>query len=71
MKLAGCDSCVTPTIEDSGAGFDPVKGRAEAGLGLVSMEERVRLVQGKLRVKSKPGEDTVITVTSRLSGERE
>jgi len=34
------------------------------------MEERVRLIRGKLQVKSKPGEGTVITVTVHLSGER-
>lgn len=71
VKLAGSDKCITLTIEDSGVGFDPAQGRAGAGLGLVSMEERVRLIQGKLQVKSKPGEGTVITVTARLSGERE
>jgi signal transduction histidine kinase len=71
LKLAGSDNCITLTIEDSGVGFDPVQGRAGAGLGLVSMEERVRLIRGKLQVKSKPGEGTVITVTVHLSGERE
>jgi PAS domain S-box-containing protein len=71
LKLAGSDKCITLTIEDSGVGFDPAQGRAGAGLGLVSMEERVRLIQGKLQVKSRPGEGTVITVTARLSGERE
>ena len=71
LKLAGSDDYITLTIEDSGVGFDPAQGRAGAGLGLVSMEERVRLIQGKLQVKSKPGEGTVITVTASLSGERE
>ncbi len=71
VKLAGCDSCITLTIEDSGVGFDPVEGQGDSGLGLVSMEERIRLVRGKLQVKSKPGEGTVIAVTAPLSGERE
>jgi signal transduction histidine kinase len=71
VRLAGSDNSVMLTIEDSGVGFDPVEGRSQAGLGLVSMEERVRLIRGKLHVKSKPGEGTVITVTAHLSGEQE
>ncbi|MHC4539789.1 MAG: MASE3 domain-containing protein [Planctomycetota bacterium] len=69
VKLVGSDGFITLTIEDAGIGFDPAQGRAEAGLGLVSMAERARLIQGELRVESKPGEGTVITVTARLSGD--
>ncbi|UCD00040.1 MAG: PAS domain S-box protein [Phycisphaerales bacterium] len=69
VRLAGSDSFITLTIEDSGTGFDPAQGRAEAGLGLVSMAERVRLIQGEFRVESNPGEGTVITVTAPLSGD--
>lgn len=47
-------------VADSGAGFDPT--RAEGGLGLASMLERVRLVQGELAVESKPGGGTRILV---------
>ncbi len=45
-------------IQDSGKGFDIEAARRSGGLGLVSMEERVRAVNGKLTVKSKPGEGT-------------
>jgi signal transduction histidine kinase len=71
VRLVGSDKRITLTIEDSGIGFEPAKARGEAGLGLVSMEERVRLIQGELRVKSKPGEGTVINVTAPLQGELE
>ena len=42
------------TVEDNGCGFvrDDVRGRG--GLGLVSMEERVRLVRGKFSIASIP-----------------
>jgi PAS domain S-box-containing protein len=66
VRLVGGDGRITLTIEDSGIGFDPAQARADACLGLVSMEERVRLIQGELRVKSKPGEGTVVNVTARL-----
>jgi len=71
VRLVGGDKRITLIIEDSGIGFEPAKARGEAGLGLVSMEERVRLIQGELRVNSKPGEGTVINVTAPLQGELE
>ena len=49
-------------IQDFGRGFDPYAARSGHGLGLVSMEERVRLVKGKLSVNSKPGEGTRVEV---------
>jgi signal transduction histidine kinase len=45
-------------ITDTGNGFDPAT-RSE-GLGLVSMQERLRLVGGKLAIRSSPGQGTVI-----------
>ena len=40
-------------VSDAGVGFDPELARNKSGLGLVSMRERVRLVQGTLSVESK------------------
>ena len=45
-------------IKDTGIGFDPAT--SPEGLGLVSMQERLRLVRGKLTVRSSPGQGTVI-----------
>ena len=48
-------------IRDEGAGFD--RGNASrAGIGLVGIEERVRLVGGSARIDSVPGEGTTVTV---------
>ena len=69
VKLVGRDNTVTLTIEDSGIGFDPVQVRGNVGLGLVSMEERTRLIQGEFFVDSQPGQGTVIRVTANLSGD--
>ncbi|MCO6456692.1 MAG: GAF domain-containing sensor histidine kinase [Pirellulaceae bacterium] len=49
-------------IQDWGAGFDPRTVHHGPGLGLSSMAERVKLVQGKLAVRSAPGEGTTIEV---------
>ena len=62
VRLAGRDSGIGMVIQDFGRGFDLHAARQGGGLGLVSMEERVRLVKGKLSVNSKPGEGTWIKV---------
>ena len=48
------------TIQDSGIGFDSNVSRQ--GLGLVSMGERIKLVNGSLRMHSMPGRGTEIWV---------
>ncbi len=53
------------TIADNGRGFDPKltrQGRAGSA-GLVSMRERAATVGGVLRVESRPGTGTTITLT--------
>ena len=45
-------------IKDTGIGFEPAV-RPE-GLGLVSMQERLRLVGGKLAIRSSSGQGTVV-----------
>jgi PAS domain S-box-containing protein len=46
------------TVSDAGAGFDPVRGERNGGIGLISMRERVRLVGGELHLHSRPEEGT-------------
>ncbi len=53
-------------IADAGVGFDPALKRADAGIGLVSMRERLRLVGGALSVQSAPGAGTEIRATVPL-----
>jgi PAS domain S-box-containing protein len=45
-------------IKDRGKGFDPLK--ISDGLGLVSMRERLRLVDGKIKLSSAPGLGTEV-----------
>ena len=51
------------TVTDSGAGFDPNAASRKGGLGLISMEERVRLVHGTLDILSRSGYGTRIAAT--------
>ena len=50
---------VIAVIEDDGRGFDAGAGRDE-GLGLVGMEERVALLDGRLQIESREGAGTTI-----------
>jgi two-component system NarL family sensor kinase len=47
-------------ISDRGSGFDPTSAEASQGLGLLSMEERLRSMGGELFVHSRPGGGTCI-----------
>jgi len=54
------------TIADDGAGFDPAVVKGRGGLGLIGMEERARLVNGKLSIASRPGRGTRVALEVRL-----
>ena len=57
------ESSVEATIEDDGRGFDPVRSRTNwNALGLLGVEERVTLLGGSLRIDSREGYGTRITV---------
>ena len=49
-------------VRDSGNGFDVEAARQGSGLGLTSMQERVRLVNGTIAFESKPMAGTTIHV---------
>lgn len=49
-------------VRDFGRGFDPAVERSQPGLGLASMKERVRLVDGEVTISSAPGEGTTLGV---------
>ena len=54
-------------VADDGKGFDLAKVREQGGgLGLRSIEERVRLVGGRLAIQTAPQEGTTITVWVKI-----
>jgi signal transduction histidine kinase len=53
-------------VRDQGAGFDPKTTRLEPGLGLCSIEERVRLIEGQLAITSALGQGTSVEVRVTL-----
>lgn len=56
--LAVSNTAIRLSVADPGAGFQTTQ--LKGGLGLLSMEERVRLVGGKLSVISHPGDGTSV-----------
>jgi len=60
VELRGDGDVVQLTVSDLGAGFDPNEAMTGRGLGLISMRERVQLVNGSLEIDSKPGCGTSI-----------
>jgi PAS domain S-box-containing protein len=60
----------TLRIKDNGDGFDPSKTKGKEALGLISMRERVRLVNGSFAIKSEPGKGTAVEVSVPLKASR-
>ncbi|HMK22593.1 MAG TPA: PAS domain S-box protein [Terriglobales bacterium] len=60
VQLAEYSDEIHLIVRDSGAGFDVEAARQGTGLGLTSMQERVRLMNGTTTVESKPMQGTTI-----------
>ena len=58
VELLGMTEAIQLTVSDRGVGFDPQA--AVNGLGLISMRERLQLVDGKFSIESKHGCGTTI-----------
>jgi signal transduction histidine kinase len=53
-------------IEDDGQGFTPHNVRGRNALGLISMQERMRLINGEFTIASEPGRGTRLEVSAPL-----
>ncbi|MDQ6705860.1 MAG: sensor histidine kinase, partial [Acidobacteriota bacterium] len=62
VSVSRRDHHIQLTIRDPGVGFRPDSLKGRPGLGIISMEERVRLAGGHISVHSKPGEGTRVEV---------
>jgi signal transduction histidine kinase len=67
ISLVGKDEAIHLTVSDSGIGFAVSSARSREGLGLISMEERLRLVGGEILIHSRPGRGTMIDVQIPLA----
>ena len=75
LTLRRQDEKVTLIIQDDGVGFDvpSARRRAQGGgsIGLLGMEERVRLAGGSLVISSVPGEGTRLELCFSLTGQEQ
>ena len=60
VRLGYADNQLQLTVSDRGTGFDIQSAINKAGLGLISMRERVRLAKGTIAIESKPMGGTTI-----------
>jgi signal transduction histidine kinase len=67
MTLSGSEEDVVLSIQDSGNGFSPEAMKRRGGLGMVSMEERARLVNGRFSIESAPGKGTRVEIRVPLN----
>lgn len=63
------ESCLELQVEDNGKGMN--SRDVNSGLGLLGMEERVKLVRGEFTIKSQSEHGTTIMITLPLNGEGE
>ena len=72
VSLRGTSREIKLTVHDDGVGFDVDAAINDRGLGLISMRERVSLVNGTILISSKPmGGGTEINVRIPLAVEEE
>jgi signal transduction histidine kinase len=60
VSLHEADRHLVLRIEDAGRGFAQSDRQAHAGLGLVSMRERLRSVDGRLEIATAPGRGVIV-----------
>jgi PAS domain S-box-containing protein len=69
VRLWGTSDQIHLTVRDSGVGFDSEAAKKSRGLGLVSMQERMKLVNGTLSIESQPNRGTTISARVPFSAE--
>jgi len=62
VRLNGSSGEICLTLRDDGVGFDPSATYTSNGIGIQSMKERVRLLNGTFQIQSALGQGTQITV---------
>jgi len=67
VELSTVGDEVRLKVVDNGIGFEAANGRFGAGLGLLSMRERLNLVGGFLDISSSQGRGTIVTARVAIS----
>jgi PAS domain S-box-containing protein len=67
VGLWGTPDEIHLAVSDPGVGFDSEAAKESRGLGLVSMEERLKLLKGTISIESQPKRSTTIHASVPLS----
>ena len=67
VALRQTEKNIQGTLIDDGIGFDMNEVRNGQGLGLTSMQERIKKLKGELDIKSSPGKGTTISFVLPLA----
>jgi signal transduction histidine kinase len=62
VSVARDHADVRLTVADDGCGFDQTEARGRGGLGLTSLDERVRLVGGQVTIRTGPQRGTEVRI---------
>jgi two-component system sensor histidine kinase UhpB len=68
LDLRAANGTIELSVADGGAGFVTNDVARRRGLGLISMSERARLVDGRFEIWSQPGAGTTVRVTVPVRG---
>ena len=69
LLIGGLDT-IELTVRDGGIGFHPERAFVGNGLGLPSMKQRLKSVNGQVSIDSEPGRGTVIQATVPLQAKK-
>jgi|SRR5579862_1046699 len=69
VQLWGTSDEIHLSVSDSGAGFNIQAARKGHGLGLIRMEERLKLMKGTLSIESEPGRGARVYARAPLASE--
>jgi PAS domain S-box-containing protein len=69
VRLWGTSGEIHLSVTDSGAGFDTEVAKRSRGLGLISMEERLKLLNGTISIESQPQRGTRVHACVPLAKE--
>src|SRR5262249_58780505 len=68
VTLARAGDGLELTVGDDGQGFDLAEARRAGGLGLISLDERVRLAGGSVKIDTRPQRGTELRARVPLGG---
>jgi PAS domain S-box-containing protein len=68
-ELRGSGGNIELSVTDDGVGFKEEEALTHKGIGLISMRERMQMIDGQLSIESEPGAGTTVRASVRVRAE--